>query len=60
MQTIGTIDQLINMYGITETTVHVTYRVMQEADTEKSGSPIGQRIPDLKIYLLDSERQPVP
>jgi amino acid adenylation domain-containing protein len=52
---------LINMYGITETTVHVTYRPLESADTERSGgSPIGRRIPDLKVYLLDRHGQPVP
>ncbi len=53
--------QLINMYGITETTVHVTYRPLEPGDTERRGaSPIGSRIPDLRIYILDSHRQPVP
>ena len=53
--------QLINMYGITETTVHVTYRALQEVDTERTGwSPIGCRIPDLRTYILDAEREPVP
>src|SRR6185369_15153163 len=53
--------QLINMYGITETTVHVTYRVLQEADTDIRGcSPIGRRIPDLRVYILDRLQQPVP
>ncbi|HZW78928.1 MAG TPA: amino acid adenylation domain-containing protein [Candidatus Deferrimicrobiaceae bacterium] len=53
--------QLINMYGITETTVHVTYRPLTPADTEKSGgSPVGCRIPDLRTYILDGQRQPVP
>jgi amino acid adenylation domain-containing protein len=53
--------QLINMYGITETTVHVTYRVVtaQDARTEVR-SLIGFPIPDLRLYLLDSELQPVP
>ncbi len=52
--------QLVNMYGITETTVHVTYRTMQKKDSYQIGSPVGKRIPDLKIYLLDANRQPVP
>ncbi|MDW9406369.1 AMP-binding protein, partial [Pseudomonas soli] len=34
-------DNLINMYGITETTVHVTYRPIRFADTQQAGSPIG-------------------
>ncbi|MEH2191207.1 MAG: amino acid adenylation domain-containing protein [Nostoc sp.] len=53
--------QLVNMYGITETTVHVTYRPITVADLSQRGiSPIGHRIPDLQVYLLDSQQQPVP
>ncbi len=52
---------LINMYGITETTVHVTYRPLQSADSEgHTGSPIGCRILDLRIYILDEHREPLP
>jgi amino acid adenylation domain-containing protein len=44
---------LVNMYGITETTVHVTYRRILEADVRAgSRSPIGAQIPDLQLYLL--------
>jgi amino acid adenylation domain-containing protein len=52
--------QLVNMYGITETTVHVTYRPLAPEDTQCSGSPIGVRIPDLRVMLLDAHGQPVP
>ncbi len=53
--------QLVNMYGITETTVHVTYRPINTADlNQASGSVIGCAIPDLQIYILDRRRQPVP
>ncbi|BBD64379.1 amino acid adenylation domain-containing protein [Nostoc commune NIES-4072] len=53
--------QLINMYGITETTVHVTYRPLKIADLEvASASLIGRPIGDLQVYLLDRYRQPVP
>ncbi|HEY9767131.1 MAG TPA: amino acid adenylation domain-containing protein [Coleofasciculaceae cyanobacterium] len=52
--------QLVNMYGITETTVHVTYRPLTIADTNHQSSVIGCPIPDLKLYLLDSYLQPVP
>ncbi|HVG44371.1 MAG TPA: amino acid adenylation domain-containing protein, partial [Longimicrobium sp.] len=45
---------LVNMYGITETTVHVTYRVIRAADTvDGSASPIGIPLPDLAVHLLD-------
>ncbi|MEB3279244.1 MAG: amino acid adenylation domain-containing protein [Lyngbya sp.] len=52
--------QLVNMYGITETTVHVTYRPLSLADLKGSASVIGRSIPDLQLYLLDQHLQPVP
>lgn len=53
--------QLINMYGITETTVHVTYRPISQADIHAAaGSLIGQAIPDLQLYVLDANQQLVP
>ncbi|WP_037925155.1 AMP-binding protein, partial [Streptomyces violaceorubidus] len=51
--------RLVNMYGITETTVHVTYRPL-DADVV-AGSPgsfIGEPIPDLRLYVLDQALQP--
>jgi amino acid adenylation domain-containing protein/non-ribosomal peptide synthase protein (TIGR01720 family) len=46
--------QLVNMYGITETTVHVTYRPLFLDDLDQTGkSIIGSAIPDLETYLLD-------
>lgn len=51
---------LINMFGITETTVHVTYRPIKISDLNLYVSPIGVPIPDLQIYLLDKYLQPVP
>ena len=53
--------RLINMYGITETTVHVTYRPITRADVKNgNGSVIGRPIPDLEIYILDRDLQPTP
>jgi amino acid adenylation domain-containing protein len=52
---------LVNMYGITETTVHVTYRPLSPAETEQRSSLIGRPIPDLELLLLDGETMlPVP
>jgi amino acid adenylation domain-containing protein len=52
---------LINMYGITETCVHVTYRPIRLADVDAGrGSVIGIPIPDLRVVLLDSAMEPVP
>ncbi len=53
--------RLINMYGITETTVHVTYRPIESKDiAENCGSVIGEPIPDLSLYILDEQLEPVP
>ncbi|HEX8615949.1 MAG TPA: amino acid adenylation domain-containing protein, partial [Thermoanaerobaculia bacterium] len=53
--------RLINMYGITETTVHVTWRRITRADIDANrGSSIGTRIPDLTLYILDEQLEPVP
>jgi len=53
--------QLVNMYGITETTVHVTYRPLSIADTYSAhGSLIGTPLSDLSVYVLDNRIQPVP
>ncbi|BBL70958.1 hypothetical protein MoryE10_15640 [Methylogaea oryzae] len=52
---------LVNMYGITETTVHSTYRAMRREDLESASvSPIGRPLADLTIHLLDSRLKPVP
>jgi len=53
--------QLINMYGITETTVHVTYHpLVAEIAHEMARSVIGRPIPDLSLYILDPHLNPVP
>ncbi|HEX8189187.1 MAG TPA: amino acid adenylation domain-containing protein [Pyrinomonadaceae bacterium] len=53
--------RLINMYGITETTVHVTCREVGAADAERGwGSPIGEPLADLTTYVLDPLMEPVP
>jgi amino acid adenylation domain-containing protein len=51
----------VNMYGITETTVHSTFRVIESADLATPWiSPIGQPLPDLSLHLLDRGGRPVP
>jgi amino acid adenylation domain-containing protein len=52
--------RLVNMYGITETTVHVTYRPIDRADAARRVSPIGRPMPDLATHVLDSRLGPVP
>ncbi|HJX28423.1 MAG TPA: amino acid adenylation domain-containing protein, partial [Thermoanaerobaculia bacterium] len=49
--------RLVNMYGITETTVHVTFRPLAAEDRR---SVIGGPLPDLAVYLLDAAGEPVP
>jgi amino acid adenylation domain-containing protein len=52
---------LVNMYGITETTVHVTYRPISEEDLKLApGSMIGEPIPDLGMYVLQPTLQICP
>ena len=52
---------LVNMYGITETTVHVSYLALREGMLETgTSSLVGTAIPDLSVYVLDSLLRPVP
>jgi nonribosomal peptide synthetase DhbF len=51
---------LVNMYGITETTVHVTYKPLGPESAQAAGSPIGRPLPDLEIHLLDPAGRHVP
>ncbi|MGE5340425.1 MAG: amino acid adenylation domain-containing protein [Candidatus Omnitrophota bacterium] len=50
----------INMYGITETTVHVTYKEVGETEIEFNIGNIGQPIPTLSVYVLDKYRKLAP
>jgi amino acid adenylation domain-containing protein/non-ribosomal peptide synthase protein (TIGR01720 family) len=53
--------QLVNMYGITETTVHVTAHLLTEADLKEGEvSVIGRRLPDLQCYVFDRHQQVLP
>ncbi|MEC1753082.1 non-ribosomal peptide synthetase [Bacillus mojavensis] len=53
--------KLINMYGITETTVHVSYiELDRNIAAIRANSLIGCGIPDLGVYVLDERLQPVP
>ncbi|MFG2310939.1 amino acid adenylation domain-containing protein [Streptomyces sp. NPDC048566] len=53
---------LINMYGITETTVHVTHHRLTAADLAdpRRGGVIGTPLADLRVHLLDPAGRPVP
>ncbi|NEE08390.1 AMP-binding protein, partial [Streptomyces sp. SID7499] len=49
------------MYGITETTVHVSHLPLdRDLAASGSGSLIGRGIPDLRIHLLDAALRPAP
>lgn len=52
--------RLVNMYGITETTVHVTSQRIFLSDTDTTASLIGKPLPDLSLFLLDQSQRPVP
>ncbi len=52
--------ELINMYGITETTVHVTYHSIRKEEIEKGQSFIGYAYDDLACYLLDAHNNLLP
>ncbi|HYU33603.1 MAG TPA: amino acid adenylation domain-containing protein, partial [Thermoanaerobaculia bacterium] len=49
--------RLVNMYGITETTVHVTYRPLTRDDAARPASLIGRPIPDLALHVVDPHLQ---
>ena len=52
--------RLINMYGITETTVHVTYKEITDVEISANISNIGKPIPTLQCYILDAQQQLMP
>ncbi|MEW1896264.1 amino acid adenylation domain-containing protein [Streptomyces albidoflavus] len=52
---------LVNMYGITETTVHVTsHRAQPGPLVPGTASVIGRALPHLRAYVLDAACRPVP
>ncbi|MGA4689811.1 non-ribosomal peptide synthase/polyketide synthase [Rhodococcus sp. AB351] len=58
---IGAAPRLVNMYGITETTVHVSYReIGADLAQGASASVVGVPIAGLRVYVLDRRLKPVP
>lgn len=51
---------LINMYGITETTVHVTFKKLSAADIAKNKSNIGRPLSTLQAYVMDAHMNLLP
>jgi amino acid adenylation domain-containing protein len=52
--------RLINMYGITETTVHVTFKEIRERDIVQNISNIGKPIPRVTTYIMDQQLRLLP
>ncbi|MEK3924034.1 amino acid adenylation domain-containing protein, partial [Paenibacillus sp. FSL K6-2393] len=52
--------QLINMYGITETTVHVTYHRLTLKDMTSGSNNIGQPLPTLAVYVANKDGNILP
>ncbi|MBJ6369616.1 non-ribosomal peptide synthetase [Snuella sedimenti] len=52
--------KMVNMYGITETTVHVTYKEITEKEIASNQSNIGVPIPTLGCVILDDSQKLVP
>ncbi|MBC7864495.1 MAG: amino acid adenylation domain-containing protein, partial [Bacteroidia bacterium] len=52
--------KLINMYGITETTVHTTLKEIKKNDTLSACSNIGVALPSLKVFVVNDELQILP
>ncbi|MET9497723.1 amino acid adenylation domain-containing protein [Streptomyces sp. NPDC006552] len=52
---------LVNMYGITETTVHVTWTDLDAGSAERDGAGvIGRAVPGLRAHVLDADLRPAP
>src|SRR4029077_20158466 len=52
--------RLINMYGITETTVHASFREIVHGDIDNSASPLWGQVAHLGFFVLDGWLRPVP
>jgi len=51
---------LVNMYGITETTIHVTHKLLTIGDLDSPQSVIGRPLDHLGLHVLDEAGRPVP
>ncbi|OMB91376.1 non-ribosomal peptide synthetase [Mycobacterium colombiense] len=52
--------RMINMYGITETTVHASFREIIDGDIDSNVSPIGVPLANLAFFVLDGWLRQVP
>ncbi|MFF3686528.1 amino acid adenylation domain-containing protein [Streptomyces sp. NPDC002187] len=52
--------RLVNMFGITETTVHVTAQTVTRREAMTGSRSVGRPLPGWYVYVLDGRRRPVP
>ncbi|MFJ5862953.1 amino acid adenylation domain-containing protein [Streptomyces parvus] len=52
--------RLVNMYGITETTVHVTAATVTRRDALAGSRSVGRPLPGWSVRVLDAHGSPVP
>lgn len=52
--------RLVNMYGITETTVHVTAATVTRRDALAGSRSVGRPLPGWSVRVLDAHGRPVP
>ena len=51
---------LVNMYGITETTVHVTFKELSRSDIGADSPSVGVPIPTTTVYVMDEQQRLLP
>jgi amino acid adenylation domain-containing protein len=47
--------RLVNMYGITETTIHVTYKEIIDIDIRNGTKSVGKPLPYKNIYIMNED-----
>ncbi|SFB04696.1 amino acid adenylation domain-containing protein [Amycolatopsis marina] len=52
--------RLVNMFGITETTVHVTWHTVTRADALTASKSVGRPIPGWSVHVVDEHRRLLP
>ncbi|MEU5635915.1 non-ribosomal peptide synthetase [Streptomyces rishiriensis] len=52
--------RIVNMFGITETTVHVTVRTVTPADTERGSKNVGHALPGWSVSVRDERGRILP
>jgi amino acid adenylation domain-containing protein len=52
--------RVVNMFGITETTVHVTAETLTRRHALERSRSVGRPLPGWHVYVMDSERRVVP